>query len=274
MLTQAQIAKAWGEHCYSGPKLAITLHGGGVVTVRPVIGDAVLALDACLRKWGYDAYKADTGGFNCRPKTGSTETSNHGRAIAIDIDWATNPYGRPPFHSDMPSAMVLAICRIVTNSGKQVWNNGRYWSGNVDPMHFEIVCSPADLATGIRASSVPVIGPAPAPPPPAPDWTALRKAEAAGYLTSAGALPTPMSGSSNPNFLAVIWLERVLNLIMNIHLAEDGVYGDAVGHAVWDFQQYINATGHPINDIRFPGEVSVGTKLWIAKSLENIVAGQ
>lgn len=105
-------------------------------------------------------------------------------------------------------------------------------------MHFEIVCTPQDLATGIRASSVPSIGPAPAPPPPpppAPDWGALRKAEAAGYLVSAGDLPAPMSGQEPapaPNFLSVIWLERVLNLISNLHLAEDGVYGDAVAHAV------------------------------------------
>lgn len=171
MLSQEQIAKDWGEGCFHGPKLAITLYGGGVVTVRPAIGDAVLALDAVLRSFRYQAFANDTGGYNCRPKTGSTETSNHGRAIAIDIDWNQNPYGAV-LHTNMPRAMVDDICAIRTNNGQQVWNWGGNWSGNKDAMHFEIVCKPSDIATGIKGGSVPTPFPEPDPnPPPVPPIT-------------------------------------------------------------------------------------------------------
>lgn len=172
MLSQSAIAKAWGQSCFKGTKLTVTLFGGGKVTVRPVLGDAVLALDAVLRSWQYPAHPAETGGYNCRPKTGSTETSNHGRAIAIDIDWTTNPYG-PHLKTDMPRGMVDAICAIRTNNGQQVWNWGGNWSGNKDAMHFEIVCKPSDLATGIRTVSVPT--PFPDPIQAAPPITPLPK---------------------------------------------------------------------------------------------------
>lgn len=161
MLTQAQQAKYWGAQCYSGPKLAVTLYGGGVVTVRPVLGDAVLALDAVLRSYNYHTRVADTGGYVCRHETNSTKISNHGRAIAIDINWTTNPYGHV-LHTDMPRAMVNAICAIRTNNGQQIWNWGGNWSGNKDAMHFEVVCKPSDIATGVKGATVTI----PIPDPP------------------------------------------------------------------------------------------------------------
>jgi hypothetical protein len=63
--------------------------------------------------------------------------------------------------------MIDAVYRVRTNNGKQVWAWGGYYRGNKDAMHFEIVCSPADLATGIAAHTLPG-GPAPAPDPADP----------------------------------------------------------------------------------------------------------
>jgi hypothetical protein len=54
----------------------------------------------------------------------------------------------------MPRVMVTNILRIRTNDGAQVWG----WGGNYrtvkDAMHFEIVCTPEELATGIDWDTV------------------------------------------------------------------------------------------------------------------------
>lgn len=129
---------------------------------------AYAALDACLRKWGYRP-DANTGAYNCREITGGSGYSLHaypdmapftfwnGRrigamALAVDINPTRNPYGRR-LVTDMPRGMVDDILAIRTTNGKQVWGWGGYYRGNKDAMHYEIVCSPADLATGIGTST-------------------------------------------------------------------------------------------------------------------------
>lgn len=161
--------RAWSPRC-TGPWATIGLHGDGKVTVRPAIIEAVKALDACLVSWDYETRLADTGAYNCRPKVSGKGWSIHSYAIAIDINWQLNPYGGSRHH--IPTALAAAICRIRTNNGKQVWNWGGFWSGTRDWMHFEVVCSPADLATGINWGTVPGSRPPTAPPPPVivPSW--------------------------------------------------------------------------------------------------------
>lgn len=154
MLTQAQQADYWGHECYTGPFATVALYGAGHATIHPAIIEAASALSAVLRVFNYATEAADTGGFACRHKTGDPHSvSNHGRGIAIDINWRENPYGHT-LVTNMSRAMVQAICGIRTNSGAQVWNWGGNWSGNKDAMHFEIVCTPHDLATGINWATV------------------------------------------------------------------------------------------------------------------------
>lgn len=168
MLSQSAIARTWGPGCYRGRKLEIVLNGGGRVTVRAQIADAVLALDACLRAHGYRTRARDTGALVCRQKVGGGGMSNHSYGTALDLNWTTNPYGRR-LRTDMPVAMVRAICSIRTGNGAQVWNWGGFWSGARDAMHFEIVCTPKDIATGIDPRTVPGAPAAtPAPKPAAP----------------------------------------------------------------------------------------------------------
>ena len=112
---------------------------------------------------------------NCRLKVGGNGWSNHSYATAIDINWQLNPYGGRRYH--MPHAMASAICRIRTNNGKQVWNWGGFWSGTRDWMHFEVVCSPADLRTGINWNTVPGKIPAHIPTPPKPPKVEIPKIE-------------------------------------------------------------------------------------------------
>lgn len=140
-------------------------------------------LDAWLRRFQYGPRQQDTGSANCRKITGGTGWSLHAffdngkfvfwtgvvvtMALAVDINWQSNPYG-PKLITNMPREMVTAILGIRTNNGKQVWGWGGYYSGNKDAMHYEIVCSPADLATGLNPATLPGAVPPPIVLPPAP----------------------------------------------------------------------------------------------------------
>lgn len=106
-----------------------------------------------LKLHKYATRKADTGAYNCRKITGGTGYSLHSYGIALDINWQSNPYGSR-LVTDMPSAMIADIKAIRTKNGKQVWRWGGDYSGNKDAMHFEIIASPADIATGIDPKTV------------------------------------------------------------------------------------------------------------------------
>lgn len=128
------------------------------------------ALAEWVRFYAYVLRAADTGSRNCRPITGGTDWSLHAYFIActillwnlnkriagglaVDLNWQTNPYG-PRLVTDMPRPMVDSICAIRTNNGKQVFRWGGYYTGNKDAMHYELVCTRADLATGINPATL------------------------------------------------------------------------------------------------------------------------
>lgn len=155
------------------------------------------ALDACLAQHRYVPRSGVTGAYNCRSITGGSGYSLHAygpadmftfwngvriaTSLAVDINWDKNPYG-PNLITDMPRSMIDAVYRIRTNSGHQVWGWGGYYSGNKDAMHFEIVCSPDQLRSGMNPRTLPGSAPAPAPTPPKinpeklVDWTSLISA--------------------------------------------------------------------------------------------------
>lgn len=150
MPTTQEIRNWWSPAC-TGPFTRVELFGEGAVSVDHRIVGAVKALDQCLAAHSYATRKGDTGAYNCRKITGGSGYSLHAYGIALDINWQSNPYGAN-LVTDMPGAMVAAIKGIRTNNGKQVWRWGGDYSGNKDAMHYEIVCSPADIATGIAGS--------------------------------------------------------------------------------------------------------------------------
>lgn len=153
MTTTTTLRNWWAPAC-KGPLSRVGLYGSGWVTVRSPIVPAVVALNSCLIAWRYVTRRDDTGAYNCRAITGGTEYSLHAYGIAVDINWQSNPYGRRLI-TDMPFGMVQAIKAIRTKNGKQVWRWGGDYRGNKDAMHFEIVCHPNDLATGIDPSTLP-----------------------------------------------------------------------------------------------------------------------
>lgn len=139
---------------------------------------AYAALDAVLEAHGYQPTAPDCGAYNCRKITGGTGYSLHSygpgdaftfwtglkmaTSLAVDINWQDNPYG-PRLVTDMPRPMIDAVLRIRTRNGQQVWRWGGDYRTNKDAMHFEIVCGPRDLGTGIDPTTVPGTTPAPTP---------------------------------------------------------------------------------------------------------------
>lgn len=146
---------------------------GADCTEREVAGaqEAWDGLSAWMEHYRYELRQADTGSRACRAITGGTKKSLHAIFLAVrillwnlrkriaggaacDFNWQTNPYGQR-LVTDMPRAMVDAICGIRTRSGAVVFRWGGYYSGNKDGMHYELVCARADLATGIDPATLP-----------------------------------------------------------------------------------------------------------------------
>jgi D-alanyl-D-alanine carboxypeptidase len=153
-LSTSQLRDVWDPPCNSGSFITISLHGEGRVTVDPRTTEAVTRLNDILIAWDYRTRSADTGAYNCRQITGGSGYSLHAYGIALDINWQSNPYG-PNLITDMPRGMVDEITALRTGNGQRVWEWGGNWSGNKDAMHYEIDCSPADLATGIQGGAKP-----------------------------------------------------------------------------------------------------------------------
>lgn len=98
------------------------------------------------------------GGYSCRGvrlTSGSLSTttwSNHAWGLAMDVNWNDYPYLRRTSDPVMLRIIRRAEDEIWTNSGQRVFRNGNTWP-NADPMHFEVCCTPSDLASGIRTTS-------------------------------------------------------------------------------------------------------------------------
>lgn len=152
MPTTTELRRVWAPAC-KGPFVRIPLNGTGVISVKASTVEAWEALNRVLIKYGYLTRKEDTGAYNCRPITGGTDYSLHAYAIAADLNWKTNLYGEV-LVTDMPIEMIREIEAIRTNSGDVVFRWGGRYSGNKDAMHFEIVCTPNQLATGIANSKL------------------------------------------------------------------------------------------------------------------------
>lgn len=260
MLIQSQIAYSWSPRC-SGPYVSYTLYGGGKAVMKAAATVALQALDTCLRTYNYKTIYSQTGAQNCRQKVGGGGWSIHAYGAALDINWILNPYGGTRHH--IPTALGTAICRVKTNNGKQVWNWGGFWSGTRDWMHFELVCTPRDLATGINWSTV--AGAVPAKPL---DLAALRKWVAGDLFNKIQTLPVMwLNNIRSPQ--DVVTLRQALNLVLNENLPVDGVYDADQDWQVQRFQKNVNKL-YPGAITENLGTFGPQTKMYLASGLVNI----
>ena len=154
MLTTSQLRAAWAPAC-AVPLATVEVVQGVRVHCHERAATAVHALGRVMEAHGYIVRAGDTGAYNCRQITAGSGHSLHAFGIAIDINWNTNPFRADNvLVTDMPRVMVRNIVRIHTNGGEQVWGWGGHYRRVKDAMHFEIVCSPAELSTGIDWTSV------------------------------------------------------------------------------------------------------------------------
>lgn len=155
MLSTTELRAAWAPACDPSLMATVELVQGIRVECRAAAGTAVKALGRVLEAHDYRVRARDTGAYNCRPITGGSGHSLHAYGIALDINWDTNPFRADNvLVTDMPRVMVRNILRIRTNGEHQVWGWGGNYRSVKDAMHFEIVCAPADLETGIDWETV------------------------------------------------------------------------------------------------------------------------
>lgn len=200
---------------------------------------AYQALNAVFERWNYHPRSGVTGAYNCRVITGGSGYSLHAygpgerfsffngltiaTSLAVDVNWDRNPYsGRSQNRlvTDMPRDMVNAALAVRANNGERIWGWGGNYRNVKDSMHYEIVCSPAALRSGIRGQSVPSPS---QPPPPRP----------------------PQQGDLDVNNLRVVrrgqegWPVRVVQGLLvagGIPVVVDGDFGPATDRAVRHYQ--------------------------------------
>ena len=147
--------KGWGAPCTQA-RTTITLSNGVRITVASRIARlSTLVLNEAIRR-GYVIRAADTGAYNCRKIAGSTAWSNHAWALAIDINWNSNPYTTGTKH-DIPDWMADLLNRYGFAWG------GDYSGSRRDYMHFEFMGTPAqaDAATNLAERELGNARPAP-----------------------------------------------------------------------------------------------------------------
>ncbi len=101
-------------------------------------------------------------GYYCRPVVtfiggrrvySRTSWSNHAWGLAVDFNAPQFPYGRHASAAGSDGQKLIAVGvkaenRIRTGNGARVFKWGERFS-RPDPMHFQVCCSPQDLATGV-----------------------------------------------------------------------------------------------------------------------------
>lgn len=155
VLTEAQRLDAWGPTCKQVMG-RVTIDGRSLACHEKAI-TAFTAWEMIRATHGYPVSGTDTGIYNCRRigNSPSRPWSAHAWALALDVNWLTNPDGSK-LKTDLPPAMQKDLQELRTNSGQFVFRWGGDWDRDpttshsyYDAMHWEVVAHPDDLASGI-----------------------------------------------------------------------------------------------------------------------------
>jgi hypothetical protein len=135
------------------------IDAGKIQCHRQAVG-AFRALGRVMHAHGYHVRSNVTGCYECRKITGGNVPSAHAQGIATDVNWDTNPYRLDRVITDFPLSLIDDAKAIVTNGGTPAFRWGGDWDGrpdtrqsNYDAMHWEIIATPAQLATGFDVAA-------------------------------------------------------------------------------------------------------------------------
>lgn len=158
--SEAWWKKHWGQPCDLHDAQTVRIGGHRFRTDGRMV-PAWKAFDRVVQRHGYDIHPpypaGDSGMYNCRHIGGDPDRpwSVHAWAGAIDVNWQSNPDGSR-LRTDMPKAMRDDLHALRTRSGAPVFRWGGDWDRDprtghsyYDAMHWEIVATPAEIATGI-----------------------------------------------------------------------------------------------------------------------------
>jgi hypothetical protein len=125
------------------------------LSVADVTVEAWQHFAGVMATWPYLFRESAGGTYNCRMIAGTNSYSLHSYGIALDLNPSKNPMDHP-VKTDMPAGFRDACKAIKTNNNKQVFYWGGDWpaSNPPDSMHWQINCSPADLATGLKGDDM------------------------------------------------------------------------------------------------------------------------
>ena len=175
MASTSEQRRAWAPACNAANCVTIPLYGEGRVTVDRRTANAVAALNAKLQAHRYPTRRNDTGAYQLPGRITNGTDKLPRRTPTASPSTST---GRPTRIRARCERTMLACdgqrhqgdphC----TNGKPVWRWGGDYRGNKDSMHYEIICSPADLATGIAGAP-----PKPVPKPPATEGFDLSDAQ-------------------------------------------------------------------------------------------------
>lgn len=143
----------------AGTAVVIAERSGTRMSVHKRVARLVdLLIDETERR-GYLLKPGQCGGYNCRPISGTSVSSNHAWGLAVDLNWNDNTY-----NSLGRFTLPIAIARMWNNYGF-AWG-GDYSGAKKDYMHLEFMGAPAD-ADGMTAQAIrDFTGPAKLPVPP------------------------------------------------------------------------------------------------------------
>jgi hypothetical protein len=183
-------------------------------------------------------------GWAPRAVRGGTAPSFHSAAIAEDLNAPLHPLGTSPARSF--SSREIALCRAIARKYGLRW--GGDYRGRKDPMHFEVVLSPAQARALIRKLK--------AKPTPKPKPKPLPVVDLSRLLAAARTDPRRPQGQGSYE-VGTLVVERALTRagLLDARYASDGYYGTTTVAAYAAWQRRLNYK--PSNRNGLPGPKSL-----------------
>jgi hypothetical protein len=165
----------------------------GWITGRVLAGPVHAVLDHVARRFDAEVEPITRGhswGHHYRAISGSASLSNHASGTAVDLNAPKHPLGAAGTFTPAQTATIRAVVAEVNAAGRAgVVRWGGEYARRKDEMHFEIIGTPAQVATAAAALGA-------GSPPAAPPTTHT------GALTADGNLELTLDGVRGPGTVA------------------------------------------------------------------------